>query len=126
MTSPLCGVAAINAITFGVYGNALKMFSNPDSITSITLAGSTAGLIQVGSCGSYMLSIGDGFRLLGLSQRNVDDEYQKKQINIEKQFIRSLLLGANFTYEKMKVMIDPKTLFFLSFLIHYHYHMQNI
>ena len=47
MSSPLCGVAAINAITFGVYGNALRCFDDPDSIGAITLAGSTAGLIQV-------------------------------------------------------------------------------
>ena len=47
MSSPLGGVAAINAITFGVYGNALRLMDDPDSIKSVALAGSTAGLIQV-------------------------------------------------------------------------------
>lgn len=47
MTSPLTGVAAINAITFGVYGNALRQMENPDSVRSVALAGSTAGLMQV-------------------------------------------------------------------------------
>jgi len=46
LSSPLAGVAAINAITFGVYGNALRCFDDPHSVTSITLAGSTAGLLQ--------------------------------------------------------------------------------
>ena len=47
MSSPLVGVAGINAITFGAYGNVLRMLPQPESITSIALAGSAAGLIQV-------------------------------------------------------------------------------
>ena len=47
MSSPLLGVAGINAITFGAYGNVLRMLPDQDSISSITLAGATAGLIQV-------------------------------------------------------------------------------
>jgi len=47
MSSPLIGVAGINAITFGAYGNVLRMLPDQDSIQSITLAGSSAGLIQV-------------------------------------------------------------------------------
>jgi len=46
MSSPLIGVAGINAITFGAYGNVLRMLPDQDSIQSITLAGSSAGLIQ--------------------------------------------------------------------------------
>ena len=49
MSSPLGGVAAINAITFGVYGNAVRSMQDPDSIYSIAIAGSTAGLVQVGT-----------------------------------------------------------------------------
>ena len=48
MSSPLLGVAGINAITFGVYGNVLRVLEDQDSISSITLAGASAGLIQVG------------------------------------------------------------------------------
>ena len=48
MTSPLTGVAAINAICFGVYGNVMKIIPNPDSILSCSLGGATAGLVQVG------------------------------------------------------------------------------
>jgi len=47
MSSPLLGVAGINAITFGAYGNVLRLLPNQDSISSITLAGASAGLIQV-------------------------------------------------------------------------------
>jgi len=46
MSSPLLGVAGINAITFGVNAQVLKNLSNPDTIGSVTLAGATAGLIQ--------------------------------------------------------------------------------
>jgi len=49
MSSPLFGVAGINAITFGAYGNVLRLLPNPDSIGSVTLAGSAAGMIQVHS-----------------------------------------------------------------------------
>ncbi len=47
MSSPLAGVAGINAITFGVYGNVLRQMNDPDSVKSVALAGSTAGLVQV-------------------------------------------------------------------------------
>jgi len=46
MTSPLLGVAGINAVTFGVNAQVLKRLPNPDSISSITIAGASAGLIQ--------------------------------------------------------------------------------
>jgi len=46
MSSPLIGVAGINAITFGAYGNVLRLLPNPDSIKSVALAGSAAGMIQ--------------------------------------------------------------------------------
>jgi len=46
MSSPLAGVAGINAITFGAYGNILRVLPNQESIGSITLAGSGAGLVQ--------------------------------------------------------------------------------
>ena len=47
MASPLYGVAAMNAIGFGVYGNVIRRLNNPDSITSITTAGIAAGGVQV-------------------------------------------------------------------------------
>ncbi len=47
MSSPLAGVAAINAITFGVYGNVLRRMEDPSSVTSVTMAGAAAGLVQV-------------------------------------------------------------------------------
>ena len=49
MASPLYGVAAMNAIGFGVYGNVIRRLNNPDSITSITTAGIAAGGVQVRS-----------------------------------------------------------------------------
>jgi len=46
ISSPLLGVAGINAVTFGVNAQVLKRLSNPDSLSSITLAGASAGLVQ--------------------------------------------------------------------------------
>jgi len=46
MSSPLAGVAGVNAITFGAYGNILRVLPHQDSIGSITLAGCGAGLLQ--------------------------------------------------------------------------------
>ena len=47
MSSPLLGVAGINAITFGAYGNVLRLLPDQESISSIALAGASAGFIQV-------------------------------------------------------------------------------
>jgi len=47
MSSPLLGVAGINAITFGAYGCVLRELPEQDSISSISLAGASAGLIQI-------------------------------------------------------------------------------
>jgi solute carrier family 25 carnitine/acylcarnitine transporter 20/29 len=47
MASPLYGVAAMNAIGFGVYGNVIRRLNHPDSIVSITTAGIAAGAVQV-------------------------------------------------------------------------------
>lgn len=46
MASPLAGVAAINAVGFGVYGNLLKRAEDPTSIHSVTMAGTAAGCVQ--------------------------------------------------------------------------------
>lgn len=50
VTSPLLGVAGINAIIFGVYGNAQRCMKNPDSLKSHALAGGAAGFIQSFLC----------------------------------------------------------------------------
>lgn len=42
----MAGVAAVNAIVFGVYGNVQRHAANPDSLYSHFLAGSAAGLAQ--------------------------------------------------------------------------------
>lgn len=47
ISSPMGGVALVNAIIFGVYGNIQRRSSDPDSIKSHFLAGSAAGLAQV-------------------------------------------------------------------------------
>ncbi|XP_055352160.1 mitochondrial basic amino acids transporter-like [Paramacrobiotus metropolitanus] len=46
MSSPLCGVAVINAIVFGVYGNAMRYLNNNASLTNHFLAGMLAGGVQ--------------------------------------------------------------------------------
>lgn len=56
MSSPMVGVSAINAIVFGVYGNAQRVSSNPDSYMSHFLAGSVAGLAQSIICSPMELA----------------------------------------------------------------------
>uniref|UniRef100_A0A2M4BPQ6 Putative mitochondrial carnitine/acylcarnitine carrier protein n=1 Tax=Anopheles marajoara TaxID=58244 RepID=A0A2M4BPQ6_9DIPT len=46
MSSPMAGVAVVNAIVFGVYGNIQRRTDNPDSLRSHFLAGTAAGLAQ--------------------------------------------------------------------------------
>ncbi|XP_056646956.1 mitochondrial basic amino acids transporter [Diorhabda sublineata] len=45
VTSPVAGLAALNAIVFGVYGNVQKNMVNPDSLLSHAIAGASAGLL---------------------------------------------------------------------------------
>lgn len=56
VTSPLVGIAAINAIVFGVYGNCQKSFKDPNSLTSVTIAGGVAGLVQSFICSPIELA----------------------------------------------------------------------
>lgn len=46
MSSPMAGVAAVNAIAFGVYGNVQRLSGDPNGLMSPFLAGSAAGLCQ--------------------------------------------------------------------------------
>jgi hypothetical protein len=57
MMSPLFGVAAINAVGFGVYGNVQRRLPDPDSIGSAAVAGMTAGFVQVS-----LLKLGPKFK----------------------------------------------------------------
>jgi len=44
--SPMCGVALVNAVVFGVYMNLQRRLTDPDSLRAHFLAGATAGLAQ--------------------------------------------------------------------------------
>ncbi|XP_067009757.1 mitochondrial basic amino acids transporter isoform X2 [Anabrus simplex] len=46
MSSPMVGVAFINAIVFGVYGNTQRRMNDPDALSSHFIAGITAGVAQ--------------------------------------------------------------------------------
>ncbi|KAK0082466.1 hypothetical protein PV325_010349 [Microctonus aethiopoides] len=46
MSSPIAGVAFVNAIVFGIYGQAQKYSKNPENLSSHFLAGAAAGLAQ--------------------------------------------------------------------------------
>lgn len=48
--SPIAGVAAVNAIVFGVYGNIQKRHSNPESLGAHFWAGCAAGGAQSVIC----------------------------------------------------------------------------
>lgn len=56
MSSPMAGVAAVNAIVFGVYGNVQRRTANPDSLYSHFLAGNAAGLAQSFICSPMELN----------------------------------------------------------------------
>ncbi|XP_063595922.1 mitochondrial basic amino acids transporter-like [Penaeus indicus] len=46
MSSPMAGVAVVNAIIFGVQGNVSRHMKDPDALRSHVIAGSSAGLVQ--------------------------------------------------------------------------------
>lgn len=56
ISSPLAGVAAINAIVFGVYGNVQRRSSDPDSLRSHFFAGALAGFAQSILCSPMELA----------------------------------------------------------------------
>uniref|UniRef100_A0A1B6DEN6 Mitochondrial basic amino acids transporter n=2 Tax=Clastoptera arizonana TaxID=38151 RepID=A0A1B6DEN6_9HEMI len=46
MSSPMAGVAVVNAVVFGVYGNVQRKLPDPESLKSYFIAGACAGLGQ--------------------------------------------------------------------------------
>ncbi|XP_075974635.1 mitochondrial basic amino acids transporter-like [Anticarsia gemmatalis] len=48
--APLGGIAAVNAIVFGAYGNTRRALPNPDSLLTHTTAGAAAGMLQAFAC----------------------------------------------------------------------------
>lgn len=56
MTSPLGGVAVVNSIVFGVYGNSQKVAEDPSSLKSQFISGSLAGLAQSFVCSPMELA----------------------------------------------------------------------
>ncbi|XP_069674023.1 mitochondrial basic amino acids transporter isoform X1 [Periplaneta americana] len=50
MSSPLAGVAVVNAIVFGVYGHCQRHLPQPDALSSHFMAGAAAGLVQSFVC----------------------------------------------------------------------------
>ncbi|CAH1154335.1 unnamed protein product [Phaedon cochleariae] len=56
VSSPIVGVAGINAVVFGVYGNTQRRLSDPESLRSHALAGAAAGLFQSFICSPMELA----------------------------------------------------------------------
>ncbi|KAJ2942582.1 hypothetical protein O0L34_g2049 [Tuta absoluta] len=50
VAAPLGGIAAVNAIVFGAYGNTRRALPNPDSLKTHATAGFAAGLMQSFAC----------------------------------------------------------------------------
>ncbi|XP_004926545.1 mitochondrial basic amino acids transporter isoform X1 [Bombyx mori] len=48
--APLGGIAAVNAIVFGAYGNTRRALSEPDSLKTHAMAGAAAGALQSLAC----------------------------------------------------------------------------
>ncbi|XP_015608431.1 mitochondrial basic amino acids transporter [Cephus cinctus] len=56
MSSPMAGVAVINAIVFGIYGHTHRNSSNPEALYSHFLAGASAGIAQTPICSPMELA----------------------------------------------------------------------
>lgn len=56
MTSPMAGVAVVNAIVFGVYGQAQKYMADSERLSYHFLAGLTAGIAQAPICSPIELA----------------------------------------------------------------------
>lgn len=56
VSSPLVGVAGINAIVFGIYGNVQRNMKNPESLSSHAIAGGVAGFFQSFICSPMELA----------------------------------------------------------------------
>uniref|UniRef100_A0A1B0A4R9 Mitochondrial basic amino acids transporter n=1 Tax=Glossina pallidipes TaxID=7398 RepID=A0A1B0A4R9_GLOPL len=56
MTSPLAGLAAVNAIVFGIYGNVQRMCRDPNSLGAQALSGGVAGFFQSIACAPMELA----------------------------------------------------------------------
>ncbi|XP_076623870.1 mitochondrial basic amino acids transporter isoform X1 [Colletes latitarsis] len=56
MSSPMAGVAVVNAIVFGVYGQTQRQIPNPDSLTAHFIAGTVAGIAQTPICSPIELT----------------------------------------------------------------------
>lgn len=48
--APLGGIAVVNAIVFGAYGNTRRSLPNPNSLTTHAIAGAAAGALQSFAC----------------------------------------------------------------------------
>lgn len=48
--APLGGIAGVNAIVFGAYGNTRRALPNPDSLKTHAIAGGASGLLQSFAC----------------------------------------------------------------------------
>lgn len=48
--APLGGIAVVNAIVFGAYGNTRRALPNPNSLSTHAIAGSAAGALQSFAC----------------------------------------------------------------------------
>ena len=47
MSAPLLGIAGINAVSVAAFERTFRILPNQDSLSSVAIAGSAAGLIQV-------------------------------------------------------------------------------
>ncbi|KAG8240355.1 hypothetical protein J437_LFUL000830 [Ladona fulva] len=56
MSSPMAGVAVVNAIVFGVYGNIQRKLPEPDAVSSHFVAGAAAGFAQSFVCSPMELA----------------------------------------------------------------------
>lgn len=101
VTSPLYSLALINAIVFGVQGNALRRMSNPDSVWSHFKAGAVAGFVQCGICGPMEL-IKTRMQMQGLGEKRGSKVMYKGSIDCLKKIyhiegVKGLTRGLSFT-----------------------------
>lgn len=126
MSSPLAGVAAINAIVFGVYGNIQRNSKNPDSLNSHFVAGCAAGFVQSFLCSPMELAktrsqISDGSKPPLLCLKELYQQNGTRGIfrGLTTTILREVpAFGSYFlTYEYLTRSDDPNPVSTLSMLI---------
>ncbi|EEB15076.1 mitochondrial carnitine/acylcarnitine carrier protein CACL, putative [Pediculus humanus corporis] len=95
ISSPLAGVAVINAIVFGVYGTVQKNLTEPESLKSCFASGAVAGLVQSFICSPMELVKS---RTQIQESKIITGPFQTFRDIYRKQGLKGIFKGLNITF----------------------------